>query len=248
MDAITFCVPYYGKEPAHTELLSTSIRQINKYYPNNRILICKTSDSYVPDLSGYRVEIHNTFVDGSHIIGAIELLVRKCETKNFIICHDSMFLLKPLPTNILHRPFYSLWHFNEKSRYMYTAKIEPYVKALNIPPNDINKIHHAFRSSIDKEWNGVFGPAFGGTIDTLKIAWEILNINNESIKPYIGREGLMASERIIAIIFMYMGFNMEQSVNGNVYTHPNLFNDTPIPDFNTVNYEASYFYKIWKKR
>jgi len=131
---------------------------------------------------------------------------------------------------------------------MYSYEIEEYVKRLNIAQCDLDKLHHAFRSSIDKEWNGVFGPAFGGTIDTLKIAWEILNINDASIKPYIGREGLMASERIIAIVFMYMGFNIEQSVNGNVYQHPNLFKDTPIPDFSTVKYEASYFYKIWKKR
>lgn len=230
------------------ELLSACIKQIRKYYPNNRILVCKTSDSSVPDISGHQVELYNTFVNGSRIIGAIELLIRKCETKHFIIFHDSMFLLKPLPINILHRPFYNLWHFNEKSRYMYSYEIEEYVKRLNIAQGDLDKLHKMYRSSLDKEWNGVFGPAFGGTIDTLRTMWSIMNINDENIKPYLSLKGLMASERIIAIILTYMGFNIEQSLNGNVYQYPSAFIETPIPDFDTFTYGESYFYKISKKR
>jgi len=91
MEYITFCIPYYGKELVHTELLRRSIESIRLYYPTNPILVCKTSDSHLPeDLSG--VEVYSTFVDGSHIYGAIELLTRVCKTKHFLICHDSIDL------------------------------------------------------------------------------------------------------------------------------------------------------------
>jgi hypothetical protein len=99
-----------------------------------------------------------------------------------------------------------------------------------------------------KEWNGIFGPAFGGTLENLKILWEILNIKSDTIGQYLGRKGLMGAERLIAIAFMYMGCNTEDSLNGNIYKHPNLFKvDTDIPDFSTVEYD-SYFFKVWRQR
>lgn len=43
MDSITFCIPYYGKEMGDTDILSTCVSNIRKYYPTNPILICKMS-------------------------------------------------------------------------------------------------------------------------------------------------------------------------------------------------------------
>jgi hypothetical protein len=245
MEDITFCIPFYGKEPAHTDLLKTSIQQIKTYHPANKILICKTSDSYMPDISG--VDIYDTFVDGSHIIGAIELLIRKCDTKHFLIIHDSMFLLKPLPVAVLDKPLYSLWHFHEQARYFYSNEISPMIRALRLPAEELANLDTMFTSAREKEWNGVFGPAFGGSIETLQTAWSILNVDATSVKSYLGRPGLMASERVIAIIFIYMGFNTGQSLNGNIYGHPNVFEGSTIPDFANIEYK-SYVYKIWKKR
>lgn len=241
MEGITFCIPYYGKEPKHTELLTRCIESIRSYYPINPILVCKTSDSYLPDLSG--VEVFTTFVDGSHIYGAIELLTRVCKTKHFLICHDSMFLMKALPHSVLYKALYPLWHFNELNWYFHDEYIKTLTKTALIHDKTFLQ-----RFNEQKEWNGIFGPAFGGTLENLKILWEIVNIKSDTIGPYLGRKGLMGAERLIAIAFMYMGCDTEESLNGNIYKHPNLFKvDADIPDFSTVKYD-SYFFKVWKQR
>jgi hypothetical protein len=229
---ITFCIPYYGKEEAHKELLTTCIRQIRKFYPDSPVIVCKTSNSYMPDSLEGPTTIYDTFVDGSHIFGAIELLTRVCKTKHFLICHDSMFMLKPLPAKVLHQPLYPLWHFNEASVYFYDGLVRSLVpKSLPI------KIEQ-------REYNGVFGPAFGGTLESLKTVWELLAIND--IKPYLWRTGLMGAERVLAIVFMYMGCATE-SLNGNINKHPDVFKVTEIPDFSKLTYD-SYFFKVWKQR
>jgi hypothetical protein len=112
MDEITFCIPYYGPPPFDfTELLLVCVERIRRFYPQNRILICKTSDTKTPNISG--IEIYDTFIDGSHVIGAMELLIKKIKTKNFLIIHDNMFFLKSLPENITSVDLYRMWHFEE---------------------------------------------------------------------------------------------------------------------------------------
>jgi hypothetical protein len=159
-----------------------------------------------------------------------------------------MFLLKALPPSILDRPFYSLWHFNEQSRYFYSHEIAPFVQEFTMPHEERQRMIRMFQTNPGKEWNGIFGPAFGGTLEILRTIWSILNINEIRVKPYLGRHGLLASERVLAIAYMYMGFNMENSLNGNIYKHPDVFNASAIPDYSTLRYPDSYFYKIWKKR
>lgn len=230
-------------------ILTACITRIRLFYPENTILICKTSDSHIPDLSGYaNLEIHNTFVDGSHIIGAIELLIRKCKTTNFLLCHDSMFLLRELPISILDKEFYSLWHFNERSQYFWAENVKECILSSNIHKEDIDIMDAKYRKSPDEEYNGIFGPAFGGSLHALTKIWGILNVTKESVNKYLGREGLMASERVFSVIFRYMGFDTGLSLNGNIYDHPEVFNATTVPTFNEVNYPQSYFYKIWQKR
>ena len=251
MESITFCIPFYGKEEKHTLILKTSVERIRLFYPNNPILICKTSDSIFPDLSMYSaIDVHNTFVDGSHVIGAIELLLRKCTTENFLICHDSMFLLKELPSRILYRELYALWHFKEQFQYFYhqDLRVKSCMAATKISYGELEVILEMGSSELNRLCTGLFGPAFGGSIPTLKKVWDILNISEETIQPYLGRQGLMASERVFSIIFKYMGFDTSLSLNGDIYAHPGRFETNTIPPFENVNYLSSYFFKIWQGR
>ena len=251
MESITFCIPFYGKEEKHTLILKTCVERIRLFYPNNPILICKTSDSLFPDLSMYgAIDIHNTFVDGSHVIGAIELILRKCTTEKFLICHDSMFLLKELPSRILYRELYSLWHFKEHLQYIYQqdVRVKFCIGNTKIKHEDLEVILEMGSSELNRVCTGLFGPAFGGSVHTLKKVWEILNISEETIQPYLGRPGLMASERVFAVIFKYMGVDTSLSLNGNIFEHPGAFEVNTIPPFENVNYPSSYFFKIWQKR
>jgi len=251
MESITFCIPFYGKEEKHTLILKTSVERIRLFYPNNPILICKTSDSIFPDLSMYSaIDVHNTFVDGSHVIGAIELLLRKCTTENFLICHDSMFLLKELPSRVVYKELYALWHFKEQFQYFYhqDLRVKSCMAATKISYGELEVILEMGSSELNRLCTGLFGPAFGGSIPTLKKVWDLLNISEETIQPYLGRQGLMASERVFSIIFKYMGFDTSLSLNGDIYAHPGRFETNTIPPFENVNYLSSYFFKIWQGR
>lgn len=247
MENITFCIPYYGPEMKYTVVLETCLRRIRLFYPNNPIIICKTSDSFLPDMDIYtNVNIFNTYVDGSHIIGAIECLVRECKTTHFIVCHDSMFLLKPLPESILNKSLYPLWSFN-------VSKYDYYNILLSYMYEDFSKKNpertSELRGLYDSElWYGIFGPSFGGQYETLKIFWSNLNINTDTIYKYLGRIGLMVCERYFALHFTILGIDTTDALNGDIHTHPNVHKECIIPDFDTVDYETSYFYKIWQWR
>jgi len=251
MESITFCIPFYGKEEKHTLILKTCVERIRLFYPNNPILICKTSDSLFPDLSMYSaIGVHNTFVDGSHVFGAIELLLRKCTTEKFLICHDSMFLLKELPSRVVYKELYALWHFKEQFQYFYHQDllVKSCMAATKISYGELEVILEMGSSDLNRVCTGLFGPAFGGSIHTLKKVWDILNISEETIQPYLGRQGLMASERVFSVIFKYMGFDTSLSLNGDIYEHPGRFETNTIPPFENVKYPSSYFFKIWQGR
>jgi len=255
---ITFCIYYYGKEQKHTKNLETNIKQVIKFYPDNPILICKTSDSYMPDISEYKnVRVFNAFINNIHILGGIELLLREHTTSHFIIYHDSMFLLKPLPKNIFEKELYNLWYF-KRCRGKFDVN-----NALNkskISRIDIENLQDLYNNSFPDKWYGMFGPAFGGNINKLKEFWKILNINDFS--PYLGRNGLVLCERYFALIFLYMGIDTKDSLNGDIYQQIPLCENIPIlneednnwkyfleiPDFKYVNENHSYFYKILQNR
>jgi len=249
MDSITFCIPHYSKNSTHVEILMTCIKRIRMFYPKERILICKTSDSLPFDLSAYEnIDVFNTYADGSHVFGAIELLLRKCETTRYIICHDSMFILKPLPESYLQKELYPLWHFNEAAWVFYTGYTSHHVKSFALQQKEIAELENKHTHDKDKQLNGIFGPAFGGSIGTLKKIWSILNIADKIDGGYLKRPGLMMSERVFSVLFTYLGVKPEESLNGNIYKHPNVFNSTTIPDFEKIVYPDSYFWKIWQKR
>lgn len=246
---LTFCIPYYGKEEKHKDVLLTAVTQIRRFHPEERILICKTSDSLIYDFSSFKnVEVHTTFVDGSHIYGAMELLTRECTTENFLLCHDSMFLLNALPQHMLEKDLYSLWYFAEQAQYFYPSDIEAFVRRTQIPREYQQYIGTEYRHFPEREQFGLFGPAFGGKLSTLTEAWRLLDISPETIGPWLGRVGLLASERVMAILFRYMGYDMKDSLNGTIYAHPNAFDATTIPDFAEIQYAGSSMWKIWQKR
>jgi len=242
---LTFCIPFYGKEPNHTRILEVCIQQIRKFY-TNRILICKTSDSYMPDLSTYEnISIFNTFIDGSHVLGAIELLTRECTTQNFLICHDSMFFLKPLPDHILSLPYYSLWHFNT---YRENHPIPDYINyhsTLTVEQKD--DALTLYETAYGIKWNGLFGPAFGGKLTMLHEFWTKLGITPEKITPYLGRQGLMMCERYFPLVLASLGYDTTSSLNGLIFHHPHAFSVSSPPDFNTVTYPG-YLFKVWLRR
>jgi hypothetical protein len=242
---LTFCIPHYGKEPKHLEILKICIERIRTVYPSAPILVCKTSDSQF-ESEDPNVKIFDTFVDGSHVIGAIELLLRECKTGRYVLCHDSMFILKEIPESFLNRDLYSLWHFNEAGWVFYNGYTSAHVKEFGIPIEDLHALnkHHG---NADKQLNGIFGPAFGGSIEMLKKVWAILNIGETVPIGYLRRPGLMVSERVFSVLFTYLGVKPEDSLNGNIYRHPNVFEACTIPDFSKIVYD-SYFYKIWQKR
>jgi hypothetical protein len=247
MEDITFCVPYYGKAEQHTFLLERCISCIRMHYPTNTILICKTSDSYMPDIGDdTNIHIYNTFVDGSHVIGAIELIIRECKTNHFLICHDSMFLLKPLPTSVLDKELLPLWHFET---YRDNYDIISYVKedsSVN-KDSDVMLLSEMYNTQFGKKWYGLFGPAFLGKTHTIRGLWSLLNINSSNIHKYLGRRGLMECERYFPILFVYMNIDTKVSLNGDIFKHPNAFHQNTLPPIHTIQYD-SYFFKVWQGR
>lgn len=202
----------------------------------------------MPDLTIYsNLHIFNTFKDNSHILGAIELLVRECKTEHYMICHDSMFLLKSLPEDILNKKYYSLWNFNtHKSNEV--CEIQAKLQDTTLAPNKIKILTELYDTSFTTAWCGIFGPAFGGHLKVLKTMWSIANIEDH-IEKYLGRSGINLCERYLALIFTYLDCDTCNSLNGNIFNQPKLFYGAmEIPDFTTVDYPNSYFYKIWQFR
>lgn len=212
-------------------------------------MVCKTSESLMPDLSTYsNVHIFNTFKDNSHILGAIELLIRECKTENYIICHDSMFLLKPLPEDILNRNYYSLWNFNSY-KYCELTEIQSKLCDTTLTSDQIKNMADIYENSFPTVWCGIFGPAFGGHLTVLREVWSILNIGLHNVDYYLGRSGIHLCERYLALLFTHLGCDTVSSLNGNIFNQPKLFHGAmEIPEFSTIDYPNSYFYKIWQFR
>jgi len=237
---LTFCIPYYGKVQYNTEVLYTCVLNIRKYYPKNEILICKNKNSLMPDLSEFdNVNVYDTFIVDSHILGAIQLLITQCKTSNFIICHDSMFMLKELPSSILNIDYYSLWYFKNNlcvEKFLIRIFEEHF-------PSKKDKLN-SILSKYDTLFSGLFGPAFGGNMTMLNALWEVLDINPNNIHvDLLGRIGLEVCERLIPLIVTYIGYDSNVSLNDNIFNQPGAFIINKIPDFNTLVYDG-YFYKI----
>ena len=176
MDSIVFCVVHHATSDLHLDVFNQCISSIIKFHPNNKIFVCKTAVSPMPDyiLIHDNVTYVTTPVEGSHIYGAISILLQITNITNYVLMHDSMILMKPLDEMVLNKRFYFLWHFH--SAYHDHKDI-----VMDLISN--NKFDHENKCVIlDKynnypgqAWFGLFGPAFGGKIEHLKILCNMLD-------------------------------------------------------------------------
>lgn len=235
-------------------MLKKSILSIREHYPRSPILICKTSDSEVGDCSGLGdIQVFNTFCDGSHILGAMELLVRELKTNHFIILQDSMFLLRPLPEGIKTRHIYPLWSYGGPDGTDYD--IVKYVAEIDKNAGIKLDLIKMYINDFQKTWSVCAGPALGGTSDALKYLWKFMNISSENVGKFIGRKWMETSEYYLGLV--YTGLNMFEpfpetyALNGNWAEHPGCMSgryiDYSISEMREL-YPTSYFFKVWRAR
>jgi hypothetical protein len=112
-----------------------------------------------------------------------------------------------------------------------------------------------YHNQAGRTWVGLFGPAFGGNIETLKQLWAMFNIDDKDLINNIGRDQIMMAERYIPLIATYMGivdiFPNTVSLNGSIEAQPYKF--LKAENMNNVNLVInspynSYMCKIWLMR
>lgn len=258
MESLLFCVMHHSTTKMHTDVFENCIKSIKKFHPNNRILIVYTSKTVIPK---YILDYNNvlsvqTPVDGSTIYGAMQCLLAivnmvLTNVTNYIIMHDSMFLLKSLPELIIERRFYYLWYFNS-AYHDHKDLVIHSICNNNFDHENKIKLLNKYQNLHGAEWGGLFGPAFGGNIDTLRHLYYAMDINDKTLHNYIGREHIMAAERYIALIASHLGIidpiPNTYALNGSIENHPYKFtkmcSDDMIQKIIDSNYDA-YMGKIW---
>lgn len=201
----------------------------------------------------YNITVHNTPLVNSHIYGAM-MLLSNIEDNNTSYCllHDSMALLKPLPESILEKRFYYHWHFDrcmDWERGIVTGHI------CTTTLSDKSKQGLIALYNNCSQWHGLFGPAFGGNIRTLKEIIHIIGLSQDNLYKFCGRTELMVAERLLAIIPTYMGvvdpFPGSYSLNGCIFNHPQAWHDITsmlsLQDIKIINYD-SFMFKSWLVR
>jgi len=247
MENLEFVIPHHSTTSQHTSLLIRCLKSIRDIYKTNKIIVCKTSTSVIEDAikQEFNIEIENTIYDGSHVYGAICSIISN-KIKNFILLHDSMVLLKELPSSILDLNIFYLWHF-EGCPEDHSNRIRSHLNAANIDTKLVNTLVATFESY--SGWKGCFGPAFGGNYESLYKIYEFLKLN-DTIKDYVGRTELMCAERFISVISEFMGLVSINSLNGSIFNQPLAFVDSKNLDIEYIkklNYNG-YFFKSWVGR
>ena len=259
MDKLIFCIAHHSDSNVHTELLSNCIMSIREYYPFNKIIIVKTSTSNIPySILDDNIYVYNKYNDNTFIIGVLPTILDILkEGDNYILIHDSMYLINKLPSNILYNEFYSLWNFDKDFNFT-EVEFNELLDLINIEyPEKLREIYKKYGIL----WRGCFGPAFGGNYNFLKKLETILNIEDNQ-NYYIGRNKLLLSERFIPVIIEYIrmidnsNYNTTQilCLNGSIYDHPNSFmkneniSSAAIKKLSKVNNYNKYFFKLWFSR
>lgn len=258
MDSLLFCVMHHSTSKLHTDVFENCINSIRKYHPNNRILIVYTSKTIIPShiLDYNNVLSVQTPVDGSTIYGAMQCLLAivnlvLTNVKNYIIMHDSMFLLKSLTDVVLNKRFYYLWYFNS-SYHDHKDIVIHSICNNNFDYENKKILLNKYQNLNGVEWGGLFGPAFGGEIDALRHLYYAMDINEKTVYNYVGRDHIMAAERYIAVIASHLGIidpiPNTYSLNGSIEDHPYKFsqmnNIDGIQKIIDANYNA-YMGKLW---
>lgn len=255
MDSITFCIPHHSTTQEHVFMLLKCIQSILNHYPTNPILLCRTSSSLpIPVQLPPNVTVYNTALDGTHVIGAMDCLLKNCKTDKYILLHDSMFLLKRLPESILEKKLYGLWYFFKNPQDLTPELLNRYLACSNFTDKESSEIRTLFTEGVDTKWRSIFGPAFGGTIERLKELTTKMNITDTTLSNFVGRDSLMACERYIPLIAIYTDLldpiDQTWSLNGDISKHSTNIPTTIYSPFEVLQmaWGHSYFAKFWLGR
>lgn len=246
MDNLVFFIVHHATTQLHTDVLTECVTSIRKFH-KNQIVIIKTSTTNVVDY-GENVSVVNTDLDGSHIFGAM-CKIYDYDIENYIFMHDGMILLKPITHEVIGKRFYYLWDFNFYA-YNLSNNVLDMLKQTTLSDEDKQIITERFWKEFRVSWLGLFGPAFGGNMETLKLLVDTLNIKN-NLEKYTGRNNLMAAEIFLPLIVSHLGiidgFETRMSLNGEYTNHPLRgvqFNK--IDDIRSVINQQKYGGYMWK--
>ena len=256
MESILFCVMHHSTCSFHTEVFDKCISSIKKFHPNNKILVCYTSTSVIPQhmLEYTNVTYQLTPIDGTHVYGAMSILTKLNDVDNYILLHDSMILLKPISDSVLNKRFYFLWYFQALYHQHYDKVIQ-LICNTKFDYKSKCELLDKYHNQTNSTWIGLFGPAFGGKIEILKKLWNMLNIDDSNLVNYVGKDQIMMAERYIPLIATYMEivdiFPNVISLNDSIEKQPYKFIRSE--NINNVNQVInapynSYMCKIWLMR
>lgn len=243
---ITFCIIHHATHPNHLKLLDKCIESIRMFYTDNEIIVCKTSISKLVDAERYKQKIKLTAgrirflqeqpkvnneiknvsmitspLDGTTVIGAIDICVRHCRTSNFILIHDSMFILKRIPEDIFTNNIFPLWCFTDEFTYEFYDFKEFIINSNFDDTDTINFTDSTITAK--RAGYGVFGGVFGGDLKTLTFIHEKLNFSN-NLDKFVGHYNLQKLERFFGVLFDALKLSPKGlSLNGDIRNHPNAF-------------------------
>jgi hypothetical protein len=258
MDSIVFFIVHHSTSYLHTSILERCIGSIRKYYTENKIIVCKTSVSEITNnmINYNNIEFVNTPIDGTHVYGALYILANRENINNYIFMHDSMILIKRLPNIILTKKFYFLWHFNAPKNHYEDITMKLINDTCELTPELKQKAIDLYHNGFLTEWRGVFGPAFGGNFETLKILWNALNVSYDTLISYGERCYINSAERYFALIAKTVNildtFDNTYSLNGDITNNPHVFEI--VKSIDSVDYIIennsynSFMIKFWMDR
>jgi hypothetical protein len=252
MNSLVFVVLHHSTDYFHIVLLENCLKSIRTLYPTNRILIVKTSESILPDTfqKEYTVEIQNTPQDGSTVMGGIYRIVQDKSIENYMLIHDSMYIIKPLPETILDKSLYFMWHFHGL-RENHKARIQEFLSFSKFTECEKEKILDMYET--DPTWISCFGGSVGGSRHSLEILASKLNIV-DNIHRFTKTPDIMCFERYLACAIytldLYTPFESTYTLNGCTSHIPyagQFLSDIDLETIKNIPY-SGYMFKLYLAR
>lgn len=256
MDRLTFVVLHHSTDYFHIMLLENCLKSIRVLYPKNRILVCKTSESILPSTiqEEFCVEIRNTPQDGSTVFGGIYSIVTDPTIDNYVLMHDSIYLLKELPETVLEKSLYYLWHF-DGIREDHIARFQTFLSFSKFTEQEKQGVLDIYNN--DLTWKSCFGGCLGGSRATLITLADKLNIV-DNIHAFSYTPDIMCFERYLAcaiqVLQLETPFEGTYSLNGSIFympyagRYPNDYpNEVDLNIIKKIPY-AGYMYKLYLSR
>ena len=253
MEDVVFVVLHHASRDVHTNVFHRCLESIRRIYPKNRITVCKTSTTTIKDeiIQKYSIDVKNTICDGSSMWGGICHIIHE-KIPRFIFMHDTVFLLKELPTSILSSDMYPLWYFTTNREEHHTS-ISSHLYDANVDDTTLCSIVEKYDKYAD--WVGYFGGCFGGTYDTLHKLYSFLQLDTH-IEKYKGGPEARCSERFIPVLIKHLGIadglQNTYSLNGNaniiIYNYESkLLYDKSLDTILSLNYDGYMFKLIFSR-